>query len=183
MQIDSETQPVDIHNISKNEIKEIFSDVIQSSEFYEQQIEFDDFAKFFGKNDNITYDNWITIINNIRKYRKDSECFLQLLNFITIYENEKKKIYKVLYEYSANIPLLKFFKENNQNLDFSYSELNEEIKRVKNMCIYAEEINENTLLIGGKGVITKDLIENYKDIQTIIFDEFIQEIKVQIFEL
>ena len=78
MQIDSETQSTNIKNISEisnNEIKEIFSDVIQSSEFYEQQIEFDDFVKFVEKNDNIIYENWITIINNIRKYRKDSDLF------------------------------------------------------------------------------------------------------------
>ena len=90
MQIDSETQSTNIKKISEipnNDIKEIFSDVIRSSEFYEQQIEFDDFLKFLSKNDNITHENWITIINNIRKYRKDSEYFLQLLNFITIFEN------------------------------------------------------------------------------------------------
>ena len=185
MQTDSETQSTNIKKISEisnNDIKEIFSEVIRSSEFYEQQIAFDDFLKFIQKNNNITDENWITIINNIRKYRKDSEYFLQLLNFITIYENEKNKIYKVLYEYSTNIPLLKCFKTNNKNLNFSYSELNEEIKRIKNMNIYAEQINENTLLIGGKGIITKDLIKNYKNIKTIIFDESIQEIKVQKFE-
>ena len=76
MQIECESQSTDIkkiNEISNNDIKEIFFDVIQSSEFYEQQIEFDDFAKFIAKNDNTTHENWITIINNIRKYRKDSE--------------------------------------------------------------------------------------------------------------
>ena len=65
MQIDSETQSTNIKKISEipnNDIKEIFSDVILSSEFYGQQIEFDDFVKFIEKNDNITDENWITIM-------------------------------------------------------------------------------------------------------------------------
>ena len=51
MQIECESQSTDIkkiNEISNNDIKEIFFDVIQSSEFYEQQIEFDDFVKFIA---------------------------------------------------------------------------------------------------------------------------------------
>ena len=53
MQFDENIQK--ISEVSKHEIKEIFSDVIRSSEFYEQ-IEFDDFVKFVEKNDNVKSD-------------------------------------------------------------------------------------------------------------------------------
>ena len=182
MQIDSETQSTGIKNISemsKNEIKEIFYDAIESSEFYEQQIEFDDFVKFIEKNDNITYDNWVTIINNIRKYRKDSEYFLQLLNFIVLSESEKNKIYKLLYEYSTNIPLLKYFKSNETNLNFSYEELNENIKQVKKR-FHCEVENEDTLTIYGEGKITENILKEYKnmEIKTVTFDESVKSIEV-----
>ena len=83
----------------------------------------------------------------------------------------------------------KGLKEKNDNLITTNKELKEmkdnqikENKRNQEINIYLSKVNDSTHIIGGKGTITKNLINKFKDdIHTLIFSDYIEKINVETF--